>query len=147
MANTQILHKRSSTASAAPLVADLAFGELGMNVYDGKLFMKRNNGGGDEIITFNSNTATATVTDTAPSNPQNGDIWVNSDDGSLLVWYDDGSSAQWIQPRTQAILDLNSIDELSDVDTSTTAKQQGDVLVWNGTDNWENKNNLDGGSF
>lgn len=147
MANTKMLHKRSSVESTVPLIGNLEFGELGMNVYDGKLFIKRDNGGGEEIITFNSNTATASVTDITPSNPDNGDIWINTFDGSLLVYYDDGINAQWIQPRTQAILDMSSITELSDVDTTTTAKQDGDILTWNGSDNWVNKNNLNGGDF
>ena len=147
MSNTKILHKRSSTYNVVPLIADLEFGELGMNVNDGKIFIKRDNGGGEEIITFNSNTATASVTDIEPSNPENGDIWVNSFDGSLLVYYHDGTIGQWIQPRTQAILTMNSIDELSDVDTSSNTKTQGDILTWNGTDNWENKNEINGGEF
>jgi hypothetical protein len=43
MAN-QVLLKRSATAAKIPLVADLALGELALNTFDGKLFMKKNNG-------------------------------------------------------------------------------------------------------
>lgn len=43
MANT-IKHKRSSTASATPVTTDLALGEIAINTYDGKLFIKKDDG-------------------------------------------------------------------------------------------------------
>ena len=49
MANT-ILHKRSSTASAAPAVSDLSLGEIAVNTYDGKLFVKKSVSGTESII-------------------------------------------------------------------------------------------------
>ena len=39
-----IQHKRSSTASAVPLVGDLALGELSINSHEGKLYLKKDNG-------------------------------------------------------------------------------------------------------
>lgn len=36
--------KRSSTPGKAPVVGDLQLGELAINTYDGKLFLKKNNG-------------------------------------------------------------------------------------------------------
>lgn len=44
MANT-IRLKRSSLAGKAPAVADLQLGEIAINTTDGKLFLKKNNGG------------------------------------------------------------------------------------------------------
>lgn len=43
MANT-IKHKRSATASAIPSTANLQLGELAINTYDGKVFLKKNDG-------------------------------------------------------------------------------------------------------
>lgn len=43
MANTIIL-KRSSTAGKVPTTAQLALGELAINTYDGKIFIKKDNG-------------------------------------------------------------------------------------------------------
>jgi len=40
----EIKLKRSSTASAVPVVGDLALGELAINTYDGKLYLKKNDG-------------------------------------------------------------------------------------------------------
>jgi hypothetical protein len=36
--------KRSAVASKAPLIADLELGELAVNTYDGKLYLKKNDG-------------------------------------------------------------------------------------------------------
>lgn len=38
----------------------------------------------------------ATISDTAPSNPQAGDLWWKSDEGALYVYYNDGTSTQWV---------------------------------------------------
>ena len=43
MAN-QIILKRSSTAGKAPLVAQLALGEIAINTHDGKIYIKKDNG-------------------------------------------------------------------------------------------------------
>jgi len=38
---------------------------------------------------------------TAPTNPQNGDIWFNTEDGTTYVYYNDGNSAQWTEIRSE----------------------------------------------
>ena len=38
----------------------------------------------------------STVSDTAPSNPRNGEFWFDSTTAKLYVRYDDGSSSQWV---------------------------------------------------
>ncbi|MFZ9959082.1 MAG: hypothetical protein ACO3GP_01725 [Candidatus Limnocylindrus sp.] len=48
MANT-IKLKSSAVAGKAPTTSDLALRELGINTYDGALYMKRNQGS-DEIV-------------------------------------------------------------------------------------------------
>jgi len=40
----QVLIKRSQVAAKIPLTTDLLLGELAANTYDGKLFLKKNNG-------------------------------------------------------------------------------------------------------
>lgn len=44
-----------------------------------------------------------TVGDLAPSNPQNGQQWLNSITGVIYVWYVDVLGGQWIQPITQPV--------------------------------------------
>jgi len=48
--------------------------------------------------------ATVTTSDTAPTNPNNGDMWFDSSVGKTFIWYDDGTSTQWVQmsPNTQS---------------------------------------------
>ncbi len=43
-----------------------------------------------------SGNKTVVTDDTAPSNPNDGDLWWKSDEGQLKVWYDDGNSQQWV---------------------------------------------------
>jgi len=41
---SDILHKRSSTASAVPAVGDLSLGEFAINTSDGKVYIKKDDG-------------------------------------------------------------------------------------------------------
>jgi len=59
MANT-IKIRRSATASAVPTTAQIALGELAVNTYDGKLFLKKNVSGTESIVQVG---ATATTVD------------------------------------------------------------------------------------
>ena len=45
-----LLHKRSSTSGASPATSDLSLGEIGVNTYDGKLFVKKSVSGTESII-------------------------------------------------------------------------------------------------
>jgi hypothetical protein len=53
-------------------------------------------------ITVSGTTATAAGTnivtsDSAPGNPEDGDLWFKTDEMNLYIYYDDGTSSQWIQ--------------------------------------------------
>ena len=75
------------------------------------------------------------ISATAPSTPQNGDMWFNSTDGVTYMYYVDGDSSQWIEVggvNGQA----PELNELSDV--TITSPSDGDILVYNGTSGkWE----------
>ena len=60
--------KSSSTQSAVPLVGDLIGGELSVNTYDGKIFLKKNNGA-ESIVEIGSDAQTL--------NGQNGAYYLN----------------------------------------------------------------------
>ena len=60
MPNT-IRLKRSSLAGKAPAAADLALGEIAVNTTDGKLYLKKSDGG--EFIVHNYNTDRETGTE------------------------------------------------------------------------------------
>lgn len=53
-------------------------------VWDGSAWQVAGGGGSIEISA------------TAPSSPQDGDLWWDSDNGNLYIYYDDGSGAQWV---------------------------------------------------
>ena len=82
----------------------------------------------------------ATVSDTPPVSPTNGQLWYNSATGTLLVYYNDGTSSQWVDPSPgivtsipEVILNYNANGYLS---TNTGAVRQYPTSVTNLT-NWE----------
>lgn len=54
---TRIVHKRSNTHLKVPLVSDLASGELSINTYDGRLFIKKTVSSVDSIVTISNDYA------------------------------------------------------------------------------------------
>ena len=99
----KILIKHSDTQGAVPTTVHLDFGEMGLNTYDGKLFLKRNNGGGDEVVEVGADGASheassdPTVNDDIAAGFFIGQTWVNTvtDEAYILV---DGTTAAaiWI---------------------------------------------------
>ena len=67
MANS-IKVKRSAVPSAAPTTANLALGELAINTYDGKLFIKKDDGTAS-IVEVGANSGAALSNDTATATP------------------------------------------------------------------------------
>lgn len=39
----------------------------------------------------------AITSPTLPSNPKNGDLWLNTSNGLVFAYYDDGTSSQWVE--------------------------------------------------
>jgi len=46
--------KRSSVQGKVPATTDIALGEIALNTYDGKLFIKRNVGGTESVVDISS---------------------------------------------------------------------------------------------
>lgn len=57
----ELLHKRNSSTGAVPSTSALALGEIAINTYDGKLFIKTNDGTTDSIVEFTSGTSPLSV--------------------------------------------------------------------------------------
>ena len=97
--------KRSATASAVPTTAQLQLGELAMNTFDGKLFLKKNNGTESivEIGAGGGGGASVTISTTAPTSPTAGDLWWNSEEGKLKIYYTDANSSQWVDAYTASV--------------------------------------------
>ena len=74
------------------------------------------------------------ISETAPSNPTNGEIWLNSADGNTYIYYGDGDTSQWIEIGGKTASPSNLAD-LGDVTLASEA--EGQTLVYNGS-GWEN---------
>jgi len=59
--------------------------------------------------------ASVEVLNTAPEDPENGDVWFNSDTGTMYVYVQDNDSAQWVQPTGVTIGANVSVVEWVDV--------------------------------
>ena len=64
MAAPTIKLRRSATANSVPTTAQLALGEVAINTYDGKLFIKKNVDGTESIVDVGANAETVSLTAT-----------------------------------------------------------------------------------
>ena len=95
MANT-IKLRRSATSGAVPTTGQLALGELAMNTFDGKLFIKTDQSGTQSIAEIGAGGSTITIASTPPGSPNVGDIYWDDVDGSAYIYYDDTNTQQWV---------------------------------------------------
>lgn len=109
---TILKHKRSSTASSAPAVGDLALGELAVNDRDGKVFLKTDDGASNEaIVEVGTNPSSVTVNEsfTLPTS----DGTSVGDEGQILQT-DGAGTVSWVTPSSY----------MESVSTTTTAADQ-----------------------
>ena len=66
--------------------------------------------------------STVTISDNAPSSPNVGDLWWESDEGDLKVYYNDGSSSQWVS--------TNGADSLVAIGLTAPSSPQSGDLWW-----------------
>ena len=59
---TVLQHKRSEASGSVPGTSDLALGEIAINSTDGYIFIKKNNGGSESIVTFRPGVSTTAAT-------------------------------------------------------------------------------------
>lgn len=90
----QILIKRSAVASKVPATTDLALGELAINTYDGKLYLKKTVSGTDTVVQIGS--ANTTSAATPPASPNVGDEWYDTVNGALYRYTFDGTTNYWL---------------------------------------------------
>jgi hypothetical protein len=77
--------------------------------------------GGGEVTPPSSGGASVDVSDAAPSEPEQGNIWFNSNTGQLFVYITDADSSQWVQPAAPTTTAFSSvtIDDSSELQAST----------------------------
>lgn len=107
MASTLKL-RRSATQGAIPTTAQLALGELAINTYDGKLFLKKSVSGVESIVDVTTSSgggsgSSVTIGTTAPSSPSAANLWWDSANGKLKIYYNDGNTSQWVDAATGSI--------------------------------------------
>jgi len=115
---TKIILKKSSTAGAVPLTADLEIGEVALNLADRKLYTKNNS---NVVVAIGS----AYVGSTAPSAPAEGDLWYDSANDTLKAY----NGTAWASAGYPTLAALE--------DTTITAVAAGEVLKYDGT-KWVN---------
>ena len=89
--------RRGTTAEHASFTG--AAGEITVNTTTNQLVVHDGvTVGGHVIGSGGGNAAGASVgvSDTAPVSPSAGDLWYNTDNGTMNVYYNDGSSSQWV---------------------------------------------------
>ena len=60
-------------------------------------------GDGSNLTGVSGGGASVEVSDTAPSNPSEGDLWWRSTDGKGFIYYNDGNSNQWVEFNPSAV--------------------------------------------
>jgi len=93
---TKIKIKQSSVAGNLPsgVSTDPAYieqGELAINTADQILYSKDSSGN-----IFAVTSGSVEISDTAPTSPRDGDLWVDSTTMNLNAYYADGTSSQWV---------------------------------------------------
>ena len=128
---TNIVLKRSATADAVPSTGDLELGELALNTYDGKLYMKKTVSGSSSIVNLTGGTAATSSAFahtaykyTASSNQT---TFTGSDANSVTLAYNAGA----IQVFLNGIL-LDAADYTASNGTSVvlgSGAGSGDILL------------------
>lgn len=120
--NITSLIKRSAVPAKVPATTDLSLGELAINTYDGKVYIKKNDGS-DAVVQVGG---TRTVSETPPASAQVGDIWIESDTGIEYHYYSDGDTAQWVEFNGTSIPSSLTVNDL----TVTTTTKVGTNLIF-----------------
>ena len=140
--STVLQHKRSSSTGVAPTTSQIAFGELAINTYDGTLFLKKDDGGGEVIVTLREVTEDNLAVDTSGFTNSSASYLsglLSDLDGAITS----AASGGLASVSTDGTLTGNGtvgsplsvnigLDNLTDVDL-TTPPTSGQVLKWNGT--------------
>ena len=108
-----------SGAAKEPTASQLEYGELAINynTTDPAIFLKDSNNNVIRISGVGNIADDGQVelpaSTTPPLNPEDGNLWYNSDDGRLYIYYNDGDSTQWVDASPDS-WDPSSYPDVSD---------------------------------
>ena len=129
--NTDIRLRRSATAGAIPTTTALNLGELAINTYDGKLFLKKNVSGSESIVEIGASGGaeqqTAVYKEYVYTATNNQTSFSGSDDNSATLSYVVG----YLQVFLNGVLLENGTDYTATTSTSVVlvnGANAGDVL-------------------
>lgn len=118
--------KNSSVASAVPLVTDLALGELAINTFDGKIFLKKNDGV-DSIVDLSLiNIGNTTINETINISTGNGikTLTIGSTNTTSSTTIQSGTNRLNIEPQTTAILNISTLSHSGNINFGTSISTQ-----------------------
>lgn len=111
------------TTSGAPTTA-MADGALAIDT-DNDAFYFRSNSTWQQV-TGGGGSASVTVSDDPPVDPEAGNLWYESDTGSMYIYYNDGDTQQWVEVGGSAVVAMTTSD------TAPASANNGDL--WFETD-------------
>ena len=125
MATQLVKLRRSATSGSIPTIAQLELGELALNTYDGKIYMKKNVGGTESVIEVGAGgfqgTSTFELYEYSVTVDQT--VFSGSDDNGNTLVYDVGSGTL----LSSVLVYLNGI--LLDYDLDYTATSGNSIVL------------------
>ena len=94
------------TTSGTP-TATLGDGAIAIDTTNDTFYF-RSNGTWQEVS--GGGGASVTVSDTAPVAPEAGNLWYESDTGSMFIYYDDGDTSQWVEVGGSSVVAMFTSD-------------------------------------
>ena len=131
-ANT--LKTDDSLQAAAGLITNTTSGAPSATIADGAIAIDTTN----DVFYYRSSStwqqvssgASISVSDTAPSSPDAGDMWYESDTGNTLVYYQDANTSQWVEVGHAA--DSTVVEYALTIDGGTPSSSYGGITSIDG---------------
>ena len=114
----------TNTTSGAPS-ATIADGAIAIDTTN-DVFYYRSSSSWQQV----SSGASISVSDTAPSSPDAGDMWYESDTGNTLVYYQDANTSQWVEVGHAA--DSTVVEYALTIDGGTPSSSYGGITSIDG---------------
>ena len=99
--SAQIQVRRDTAVNWDNVNPTLADGEIGLDKTSNK-FKVGNGVSAWKSLDYSAGAPVTEVGGTAPNNPQEGQMWLNSDDGYLYVYYENAGNPTWMAVERQS---------------------------------------------
>jgi len=129
-----ILKTDDSLQAGAGLITNTTSGAPSATIADGAIAIDTPN----DVFYYRSSSswqqvssgASISVSDTAPSSPDAGDMWYESDTGNTLVYYQDANTSQWVEVGHAA--DSTVVEYALTIDGGTPSSSYGGITSIDG---------------